>query len=267
MRETIAAGILGLTLAGSAQAVPTTEEMSARYARATASTASALASLVLNASVSPHWLDGGGFWYRRALRGGGEFRVVQASGINSVAFDHARLATSVSQAADAMLRPLGLNVTALQPGQWVEVTVEGNIVRCTLVDYRCAEPIVPQAAKPRQLLSPDGRKAVFVKDHDLWLKEIASGRESALTANGEAYFAWGKLPDASLLALVNESHALPLPPGARVGRRTAAIWWPAALTNGRSSPTRSFRARRGTAASGRSCEPLASACWANRRQF
>ncbi|MDT9600596.1 S9 family peptidase [Sphingosinicella rhizophila] len=210
MPTAIATTIVGLTLAGSS--TPTTVEMSQRYARATASTAAALAPLVLNASVSPHWLDDGGFWYRRALESGGEFRVVHASGAKSIAFDHPRLAASASRAATATIGSLTLNVTGLEPGRSVELTVDGKIVRCTLTDYRCAAPVVPEAKNPRQTLSPDGRKAVFVKDHDLWLRDIGSGRVSPLTTDGEAYFAWGKLPDLSLLTLVNERHALPLPP-------------------------------------------------------
>jgi dipeptidyl-peptidase-4 len=212
MRTQIAAGVLSLAVAGGAVAAPTTAEMSARYAQAQASTAAALGPLVLNASVSPNWIDGGGFWYRRARAGGGEFRVVQASGVAQAAFDHARLATSVSQAASATVGPWALNVTNLEPGRRIEVTVDGKIVRCTLADYRCAAPVAPPAKDPRQTLSPDGRKAVFVKGNDLWLKDVDSGSEKALTTDGEAYYAWGKLPDSALLTLVNERHSLPLPP-------------------------------------------------------
>jgi dipeptidyl aminopeptidase/acylaminoacyl peptidase len=193
-------------------AAPTTEEMSARYVRATAATAPALAPLVLNAGVSPHWIDGGGFWYRRARQGGGEFRLVLASGASSVAFDHARLATAVSQVANTTVSPWALNVASLEAGRQVELTVAGKTVRCTLADYRCAAPVAPAAANPRQTLAPAGGKAVFARDNNLWLRDIASGRETALTSDGEAYFAWGKLPDSALLTLVNERSSLPLPP-------------------------------------------------------
>jgi dipeptidyl aminopeptidase/acylaminoacyl peptidase len=186
--------------------------MSERYARAAASTGAALAPLVLNAGVSPHWIDGGGFWYRRARRDGGEFRVVEASGAADLAFDHARLAKAVSQAVEATIGPWALNVVSLEPGREVGVTVGGKIIRCALVDYRCAAPAAPAAGNPRETVSPDGSKAVLVKGHDLWVREIGSGSERALTTDGEAYFAWGKLPDLSLISLTNQSTPLPLPP-------------------------------------------------------
>ncbi len=212
MHRSITAGIMSLMLAGSALASPSTDEMSARYARALASTGPALAPLILNANVTPTWLKNGDFWYRRARQGGSEFRVVQVSGASSLAFDHARLAEAASRVTRARIGAWDLNVAALEPARWVELTFEGKSVHCTLVDYQCAGPAAPSSADPRQTVSPEGRKAVFVKDHNLWLRDLGSGRESALTSDGAPYFAWGKLPDSALLTLVNERSNLPLPP-------------------------------------------------------
>jgi dipeptidyl-peptidase-4 len=211
MRAPIATGILSLALAGTAIAAPTTAEMSARYARAAASSSAPLGSLVLNEKVSPHWVEGGGFWYRHTRADGGELRFVPASGAVRPAFDHARLSAAVSKATGTTVGPWALNVAALTPGRTVELTAGDRVVRCTLANYSCTAA-APAAKDPRQTLSPDGRRAIVVKDHDLWVKDVASGRENPLTSDGETYFAWGKLPDAALLTLASERHPLPLPP-------------------------------------------------------
>ena len=52
-------------------------------------------------------------------------------------------------------------------------------------------PTGPSATLP----SPDGRRSLFARDHDLWLAE--GGAERRLTYDGEAYFAYGKLFDDS----------------------------------------------------------------------
>ena len=39
---------------------------------------------------------------------------------------------------------------------------------------------------PEALSSPDGKKAVFVRDYNLWLRDKATGKDSALTTNGSA---------------------------------------------------------------------------------
>jgi dipeptidyl aminopeptidase/acylaminoacyl peptidase len=37
---------------------------------------------------------------------------------------------------------------------------------------------------PDEVLSPDGKNAAFIKDWNLWIKEVATGRERALTSDG-----------------------------------------------------------------------------------
>ncbi|SES17206.1 S9 family peptidase [Pedobacter rhizosphaerae] len=39
-------------------------------------------------------------------------------------------------------------------------------------------------AGPNEVVSPDGKKAVFIKDYNLWVKDLASGKETQLTTDG-----------------------------------------------------------------------------------
>ena len=39
-------------------------------------------------------------------------------------------------------------------------------------------------------MSPDGRRAAFVRDWNLWVKDVASGQERALTTDGVKYFGY-----------------------------------------------------------------------------
>ena len=73
------------------------------YARAERMLLWNAAALVRNASVLPHWIDKSDrFWYRSETAAGAEFVVVDpARGTRQPAFDHARLATALSHAADS----------------------------------------------------------------------------------------------------------------------------------------------------------------------
>lgn len=42
----------------------------------------------------------------------------------------------------------------------------------------------PQTPMPNAIVSPDGKKAAFIKDWNLWVKDIASGKETQLTKDG-----------------------------------------------------------------------------------
>ncbi|HEY5755359.1 MAG TPA: DPP IV N-terminal domain-containing protein [Steroidobacter sp.] len=62
------------------------------------------------------------------------------------------------------------------------------------------------------VLSPDGSLAVFVREHDLWLRQMSNGAERRLTNDGEEYFAYGKLVDTSLRAIPMRRATTPASP-------------------------------------------------------
>ncbi len=49
-----------------------------------------------------------------------------------------------------------------------------------------------KAAGPGEMLSPDGTLAAFVQDHNLWVKEIATGKKYPLTTNGSEDYAYAE---------------------------------------------------------------------------
>src|ERR1700683_3050123 len=63
-------------------------------------------SLVFQNSVRPTWLPDGHFWYRNTLADGAEFILVDpARGTRLPAFDHAKLAVTLSKAAGTVFAP------------------------------------------------------------------------------------------------------------------------------------------------------------------
>ncbi|WP_417466194.1 DPP IV N-terminal domain-containing protein [Kordiimonas sp.] len=177
-----------------------------RYQEAQAINQSLLSGrLVLNDAVYPHWIeDSGCFWYQRQTRDEGkgragngygegkEFRLVDAGvGTNVPAFDHQALADALlAQSADAIeqgcdpwnlplqhvsitLAPLEVRFEAFG-GHWVFDADTGQLLE------------IPEDGKKTQtgVLSPDGQKTAFVRDHNLWVRDEASGEERALTEDG-----------------------------------------------------------------------------------
>src|SRR5262245_27547923 len=58
-----------------------------------------LAGLTVNVAQLPTWTSPTRFWYRKSVKGGNEFVVVDAAtGQKSPAFDHTRLASALSSA-------------------------------------------------------------------------------------------------------------------------------------------------------------------------
>jgi dipeptidyl-peptidase-4 len=78
------------------------------------------------------------------------------------------------------------------------VLVESATGKQQVLEQPPAGAAPPPVTLEGSLVSPDGSLAVFVRDHDLWLRRLADGTERRLTDDGEEYFAYGKLPDSSL---------------------------------------------------------------------
>lgn len=165
-------------------------------------------SAILNARIYPNWIsDSDTFWYIRKVRkshGGAshiakEFRFVDVEkGLNIEAFDHELLAKVLSRASDLPVDSEQLPITSL------------NFDSPTSVKFRAFEnswdydPVKGICKKistspSNWLMSPDGTKAVFLRNNNLWLRDIESSREHALTTDGERFFCYGSQPERTSL--------------------------------------------------------------------
>jgi dipeptidyl aminopeptidase/acylaminoacyl peptidase len=103
-----------------------------------------LAGLTVNVAQTPTWVSPTRFYYRRSVKGGTEFVLVDAAtGEKRAAFDHARLADALTRAAaprapyTAATLPFGAFALVSNDAA-VEVEANGSRWRCTLADFACA---------------------------------------------------------------------------------------------------------------------------------
>lgn len=164
------------------------ETMEARYERA-ANLLRGMHSteLVQNDILFPHWIgDSNCFWYQRSLKSGKQYRLVNArTQSNERAFDHSVLSDVLANAVGEVVnaKDLPIEQVIIQPSCSQVVFTAFN--RRWLFDSdqgRCS-PIntIPE----NWVKSPDGTRAVFIRDCNLWLHDFISGEERALTEDGK----------------------------------------------------------------------------------
>ena len=166
------------------------------YARAERFLAPSVAPLVSGAGVRPTWLSDGRFWYRVVTATGASFVVVDPKrGTRGDAFDAARLAQSLTTASgttvDAAQLPPAIELAP--DGRAVTVGLQNRRFTCDLQAYTCvaAAPAAPPSPALRNAsTSPDGRRAVFIREHNLWMREMATGAETQLTTDGAEDFGY-----------------------------------------------------------------------------
>jgi len=98
--------------------------------------------LTANIPENPNWIGSSGkFWYRKSVKGGNEFVLVDAEAATKApAFDHAQLASSLSTAANAKYTAVTLpfqSITFVDGNHAIEFVAAGSRWQCTLADYAC----------------------------------------------------------------------------------------------------------------------------------
>lgn len=148
--------------------------------------------------VKAKWLAGERFWYRDAGPDGAEFVLFDAAhGTRQPAFDHAKLAAALSAASGTNYSAAKLPFMTFdfsEDGKSISFSAKGKNWNCDLQAYSCsASARKSEAAGPREReeeLSPDGKTAAFLRDYNLWARDVASGKETQLTTDGVKDFGY-----------------------------------------------------------------------------
>lgn len=155
------------------------------------------------AFVQPNWFDGDKFWYRVLTPQGSEFILVDpAKGIRTTAFDHQKLASSLSAATGktytASMLPFQF-FSFSSDGKYISFRADNRQWKCDLQTYTCTmDDNAPSSAMQRiaggggfrgrgsgnEVLSPDGQKAAFIKEYNLWIRDVKTGQQKQLTTDG-----------------------------------------------------------------------------------
>ncbi len=173
----------------------------ADYARAEKFMGYNTAPLVLHTMGRPTWLPDESFWYRTTTADGSAFVLFDpAKKTGQPAFDHAKLAAALSSAtgrpADAAHLPF-VDFEFSADGHAISVLVRGKRWRCDLDAYQCAAEGGDQDKSGNQnplraleVLSPDKKRAAFIRDFNLWVRDVATSKETQLTSDGVKDFGY-----------------------------------------------------------------------------
>lgn len=176
------------------------DDILARYERARELEYHGTDWFVKNARIQSTWIgETDTFWYQRSVKEGKEFRLVDADvARNKPAFDHKRLAKTLGKAADKPVDAANLPIADLVfdlKNNGFGFNAFGE--RWYFDGRKAVRTGKTEGPHPADwLISPDGRKAAFVREHNLWVRDLTSGNEWALTHDGEAHYAYATLPES-----------------------------------------------------------------------
>ena len=210
--------LLSACLGGKALAQGTVED----YRRAFALQEKFSASNVFYSNVQPHWIDGTHrFWYVRHTPEGRVYVVVDAqTKKRTELFDHPALAQALTKASQ---KKVDTNTVLLER---LSVDKETGALNFVFNNHRWHYNVkdnkledkgeLPAPAPQRHwmerddekvaepAMSPDGRYKAYIKNHNIYVRELATGKEKQLSIDGtlanyySAYIYWS--PDSKKVA-------------------------------------------------------------------
>jgi dipeptidyl-peptidase-4 len=158
--------------------------------------ANAVASM-FNVSVDPNWIPGThSFWYLKTGRNGQEFILVDVMNKTRMpAFNHTLLAESLSSAVDEPVDPANLpftDITMHQGSDEIGFIAFNRTMQFNLGSGQINDVPAGLGAGPGESISPNGRLAAFVRDHNLCIRDTKTGEIYQLTANGSKDYAYAE---------------------------------------------------------------------------
>ncbi|HEY8056118.1 MAG TPA: DPP IV N-terminal domain-containing protein [Terriglobales bacterium] len=207
----LAAG--GLALAAAAQTAPRAVT-AADYAHAEKYLSYNVNDLVLDGPLSGAWMADGRFWYSVSGAAGPRYVLVNpARATREPAFDVNHLAAALSQAAGETYKADDLHLSALAfsaDGRTVSFNVGRQRWSCGRQTATCAKDTSPapqetaigrgglgglgrgagERGGPPLAVAPDGKRAVYIKDWNLWLRDLTTHQDTQITFDGVENFGY-----------------------------------------------------------------------------
>ncbi|HUA81062.1 MAG TPA: DPP IV N-terminal domain-containing protein, partial [Dyella sp.] len=139
--------------------------------------------LVDHAVETVHWLDGTHFWYVDHDAAGDHYmRMDAANGKASPLFDQTKLAAALVKAGDKNAKADKLHVMDYRVAAdgRDDIVVGGKHYLCDLKqagDCQDQAKLVKTGKEPG-VLSPDRKQEAFIRNWNLWVRDVATGKET-----------------------------------------------------------------------------------------
>jgi dipeptidyl aminopeptidase/acylaminoacyl peptidase len=152
----------------------------ADYDRAVKMLAPDLTGLVVGDVVNVNWLPDGRFWYTRTTLNGSE----------NIVIDPVARTREIVQAPPQGGQPSAESAGRGGRGGGGGRGGRGGGRAGVTLSRSCGPNATGMTGPPPPSMSPDGKKAIFICDWNLWVKDVATGRERQLTTDGVKDFGY-----------------------------------------------------------------------------
>ncbi|WP_085300221.1 S9 family peptidase [Cognaticolwellia mytili] len=139
----------------------------------------------------PSWSNSDQLLYRSHTEQGEQFFILDAkTKQKKLAFDHQKLATALARITEKEVNQEKLPFKSFEivSKNKISLKVKGKAYQCNIESYLCK--LTKNVAKKNELVAPNGDQAVFIRENNLWLRNINDNSEKQLTTDGIENFGY-----------------------------------------------------------------------------
>lgn len=162
-----------------------------KYKKAEQKLAKFTDKLVTGTVDYPSWSNSDQLLYRSHTEQGEQFFILDAkTKQKKLAFDHQKLATALARITEKEVNQesLPFNSFEIVNKNKISLKIKGKAYQCNIESYLCK--LTKNAAKKNELVAPNGEQAVFIREHNLWLRNLNDNSEKQLTTDGIENFGY-----------------------------------------------------------------------------
>lgn len=141
--------------------------------------------LVADNILAYYWQDGDRLVYRKSTGGGSQLQIADTvTGTKTDLLDPVLLSQSLAEFGDEDIDATDLSLSGIELNDTLdamEFNFEGERYRADLSNLQLQQI---EAAGDADHVSPDGLKAAYIEDHNLWVRNLATGERTQLTFDG-----------------------------------------------------------------------------------
>jgi dipeptidyl aminopeptidase/acylaminoacyl peptidase len=162
-----------------------------KYKKAEQKLAKFTDKLVTGTVDYPSWSNSDQLLYRSHTEQGEQFFILDAkTKQKKLAFDHQKLATALARITEKEVNQENLPFKSFEivSKNKISLKVKGKAYQCNIESYLCK--LTKNAAKKNELVTPNGEQVVFIREHNLWLRNLNDNSEKQLTTDGIENFGY-----------------------------------------------------------------------------
>jgi dipeptidyl aminopeptidase/acylaminoacyl peptidase len=147
--------------------------------------------LVVGTVEYPSWTENNKLIYSSQTQHGKQFFIFDAvTKKKKLAFDHQKISRALARLTEQEIKPenLPFNRFELISEKVISLTIDDKLYQCNIENYLCR--LSAFAIKDSELVSPNGKLAVYIKEHNLWLHNLDNNSEKKLTTDGIENFGY-----------------------------------------------------------------------------